>query len=51
MLDKLAPYNKTLIGILGVVLTGLNALYGTDPRIQLLISVATVLGVYHVPNR
>lgn len=43
-------YNKFLIAALGVVLTGLNVLYGNDSSVQLAINVATALGVYRVPN-
>lgn len=44
-------YAKSLIAIVAVVLTGLNMLYGGDPRVQLLISVLAAAGVYQVPNK
>jgi type IV secretory pathway VirB2 component (pilin) len=43
-------YEKFAVAVLGVVLTGLNALYGTNPKVQLLIAIATALGVYGVAN-
>lgn len=43
-------YRKALVAVLGVALTGLNVLYGTNPYVQLLIGTATALGVYAVPN-
>ena len=46
----LAHMNKTLVGALAVVLTGLNALYAQNPYVQLAIALATALGVYSVPN-
>lgn len=50
MFDKLKPYNKFLVAALGVVLTGLNVLYGTNPTVQMVINIATAFGVYQVPN-
>lgn len=44
-------YRKTLVALLGVVLTGLNVQYGTDPSVQLAINLAVVAGVYSVPNK
>ena len=50
MLKKLAPYNKTVVVALAVVLTGLNGLYGNNSTVQFVISLAAALGVYQVPN-
>lgn len=44
-------YRKFLVAVVAVVLTGLNALYGSNPYVQLAISVAGALGVYMVPNK
>lgn len=44
-------YTKTLIALLGVVLTGLNVLYGTNPTVQMAINAAVALGVYQLPNK
>lgn len=44
-------YNKAFVAVLAVILNGLNALYGNDPRVAVVISVAGALGVYAVPNR
>lgn len=49
-MKDLAKYRKTLVAAAAVVLTGLNVLYGTNPTVQMLIMVATALGVYQVPN-
>lgn len=48
---KFTPYSKFLVAVLGVVLTGLNVVYGTNPDVQLVITLLTALGVYHVPNK
>lgn len=46
----LAKYRKAVVAALTVVLTGVNVIYGTNPDIQLAISVAGALGVHLVPN-
>jgi septal ring factor EnvC (AmiA/AmiB activator) len=51
MLQALAPYSKALIAAAGVILTGLNVLYGSNPSVQMAITAATALGVYHAPNK
>lgn len=52
LLSKLhTPYNKFVIAAIGVVLTGLNVLYGDNSTVQLVINVATALGVFQVPNK
>lgn len=43
-------YKKALVALLGAVLTGLNVLYGNDPRVQAAIAALTVLGVYQARN-
>lgn len=50
LINQLKPYSKFVVAIVGVVLTGLNALYGTDPNVQMLIALATALGVYNIAN-
>lgn len=50
MIQKLAPYRKVLVAILGIVLTGLNAYYGGDMTVQTAIAIATAFGVYQAPN-
>ena len=50
-LSKLGKYNKSLVAIVGVVLTGLNVSYGNNPKVQAVIAVATLLGVYGVKNK
>lgn len=44
-------YTKALIAALGVVLTGLNVLYGSNELVQMAINIAVALGVYQFPNR
>lgn len=50
-MSKLQKYNKTIVAVIAVVLTGLNALYGQDWRVQLIVSVATALGVFGIANK
>lgn len=47
---NLGKYRKAIVAVVGVVLTGLNVMYGTDPYVQLAINLATAFGVYQVPN-
>lgn len=44
-------YDKALVALLVVVLTGLNGVYGANHTVQLLISLAGALGVFSVPNK
>ena len=45
-------YNKTIVAVVGAVVTGLSLYYGpNNPTVQLVITLATALGVYAVPNR
>jgi hypothetical protein len=50
-LKDLQKYNKAIVAGIAVVLTGLNALYGQDWRVQLVVSVATALGVFGIANK
>lgn len=47
---QLSKYRKAVVAALGVILTGLNVLYGTNPTVQMVISVCTLLGVYQAKN-
>jgi len=49
--EKLQKYTKALIAVVGVILTGLNVAYGTNPQVQVAINVAVALGVYQLPNK
>jgi len=49
--EKLQKYTKALIAVVGVILTGLNVAYGTNPSVQMAINVAVALGVYQLPNK
>lgn len=50
-MKDLQKYNKAGVAVVAVVLTGLNALYGQDWRVQVAVSVATALGVFGIANR
>lgn len=47
----IAKYTKAVVAAIGVVLTGLNVLYGNNETLQLIISLAVTLGVYQLPNK
>jgi hypothetical protein len=44
-------YSKAIVAAIGVVLTGLNIMYGADPRVQMAITIAIAAGVYQIPNK
>ena len=44
-------YTKGLVALVGFVLTTLNLAYGSNPKVQLVIALATAIGVYQLPNR
>lgn len=50
-MKDLQKYNKAIVAVIAVVVTGLNALYGQDWRVQILVSVATALGVFGIANK
>lgn len=47
----MSKYRKALVAAIGVILTGLNAVYGANIYVQLVISLATAAGVYLAPNK
>ena len=49
----LGKYNKLIVAVVGGAVSGLMLFYGdTQPEwVNLLILVATALGVYRVPNK
>ena len=51
MLEKLAPYNKFLIALLGSVVNTVVIFYGDNPYVSLAVLILTALGVYQVPNK
>lgn len=51
MAKEWQKYNKSIIAVIGVVLTGLNVLYGNNSNVQLVIALATAAGVYQVRNK
>lgn len=48
---KYRPYAKFIIGLIGVVLTVLAVVAADNQIVTVLISIATALGVYGVPNK
>lgn len=44
-------YSKFWVAAVGVVLTGLNVVYGDNSTVQLLIALAVAAGVHLTPNR
>ncbi len=46
----MAKYSKFVVALVGVILTGLNVMYGNNHTVELLVSLATALGVYSVSN-
>ncbi len=51
ILNKLAPYNKFLVALLGAVVTVVVQFFGDNQLVGVVVAVLTALGVYQVPNR
>ena len=51
MLEKLKPYNKFLVALLGAAITVVVQYYGSNVFVQMVVSLLTALGVYTVPNK
>jgi FtsH-binding integral membrane protein len=51
MLQKLQPYNKLIVALLGAVVTVVVQFYADNSAVQVVVAVLTALGVYQVPNR
>lgn len=55
MLQKLAPYRKTIIAIIGSALTWAIANYANDPEVSKYLSLVSALltaaGVFQIANR
>ncbi len=51
MLNKLKPYNKFLIALLGAVTNVIVQFYGNNTYITIVIALLTAVGVYQVPNK
>ncbi len=47
----LQKYNKFLVAFVGLLLLALAPYYGANPTFQHVVSVATLLGIFHVPNK
>lgn len=50
MLNRLKPYNKLIVALLGAVFTVLLQFYGNSDWLQALVPVLTAAGVYQVKN-
>jgi hypothetical protein len=55
MLQKLAPYRKTIVAVIGSALTWAIANYANDPEVSKYLSLVSALltaaGVYQVTNK
>lgn len=49
-MNKLGPYLKAVVGVLGAVLTSLAPYYGSAHWYPIVTSVVTAILVYLVPN-
>ena len=49
-MNKLAPYNKFILALVGAVVTVVVQFYGANSVVQAVVPILTALGVYHVPN-
>lgn len=47
---KFRPYAKAIVGLLGVALTILAVVAADNEIVTVIVSIATALGVYGVPN-
>ena len=47
---SLGPYSKAVAALVGVALTYVTQYYGTNQWVAAAVAVASVLGVYAVPN-
>lgn len=47
---RLRPYAKSVTGLLGTVLAVVSIVYADAEWLPVVVQVATVLGVYAVPN-
>lgn len=54
-MKELQKYNKTIVAVVGAILTWAIATYGGDPELakwlSLASAIATAAGVYQVPNK
>lgn len=49
--SSMSKYRKALVALAGMVITWLSVHYGTNQVVEDVVMLATVLGVYHVPNQ
>lgn len=50
-LQKLQPYTKFIVAIVGAVLTVVAQYYGNNSVVQTVLPILTALGVYQLPNK
>lgn len=51
-MQELQKYNKAIVAVVGAVVAGLSMYYGSNnTTVQMVIALATALGVYAVPNK
>lgn len=50
-MQKLAPYSKFIVAIVGAIATVVAQFYGDNSVVQVVIAVLTALGVFQVPNK
>ena len=51
VLQRLQPYNKFLVALLGAVITTVVQFYGDNTYVVMVVAILTALGVYQVPNK
>lgn len=50
-INDLKPYNKFIVALLGAILTTVTQFYGNNTYVVMVVTLATALGVYSVPNK
>lgn len=50
ILAKIAPYRKTVVLIVGVLVYAFGTHFGGNVYFQAVVDILTILGVYQVPN-
>ena len=50
-MKNLAKYNKAIVAVVAVILTGLNVVYGTNDTVQIVIALASAERKKYVANK
>lgn len=50
LMERIAPYRKFLIALLGAVISTVVQFYGDNQYVLIAVALLTALGVYQVPN-